>query len=85
MAGIPVVTTATASHHDVVLPRETGLLVPPGRPAELADAARWLLDHPDTARTMAEAAHARVVSGDRYTPAHLGNVLADSYAAVKHA
>ena len=85
MAGIPVVTTATASHHDVVLPRETGLLVPPGRPAELADAVRWILDHPDAARTMAEAAQARVASGDRYTPAHLGNVLADVYDGAKRA
>lgn len=85
IAGIPVVTTATASHHDVVLPRETGLLVPPGRPAELADAVRWIFDHPEAARTMAEAAHARVTVGDRYTPAHLGNVLADSYGAARHA
>jgi glycosyltransferase involved in cell wall biosynthesis len=79
VAGVPVVTTAVASHHDLVLPRETGLLVPPDRPVELAVALQWILEHPEAAREMADAARTLLGLAGRHTPAHLGAVLADCY------
>ncbi len=58
VCGIPVVATAVNSVGDVVVPGETGLLVPPGRPALMADAVGFLLDSPEAAARMAAAAQA---------------------------
>jgi glycosyltransferase involved in cell wall biosynthesis len=60
VCGIPVVATAVNSVGDVVVPGETGLLVPPGHPALMADAVGFLLDSPEAAARMAAAAQARV-------------------------
>jgi glycosyltransferase involved in cell wall biosynthesis len=62
----------------VVLPGETGLLVPPRRPDLLAGAVRALLDSPADAARMAAAARARL--GTRYTVAALRDTLAAAYA-----
>jgi glycosyltransferase involved in cell wall biosynthesis len=42
-AGLPVIATATGGNFDAVVPGETGLLVPPASPAELARAISSLL------------------------------------------
>jgi glycosyltransferase involved in cell wall biosynthesis len=75
--GVPVVATAVNAVGDVVIPGETGLLVPPGRPRLLADAVRFLLDAPHAAERMAVAAQARL--GDRFTEAALRQALAAAY------
>lgn len=76
-AGVPVAATAVNAVPDVVVPGETGLLVPPGRPRVLARALGYLLDQPDEAARM--AATARRWIADRYTPAALGTVLDHTY------
>jgi len=76
-AGVPVVATSVNALSDVVVPGETGLLVPPQRPAELAAAITYLLDHPSEGRRMAEAAEQRI--GDEYEPAALAAVLDQAY------
>ncbi|MEV0393996.1 glycosyltransferase [Polymorphospora rubra] len=76
-AGLPVAATAVAAVPDVVVPGETGLLVPPGRPRELARAVRHLLDQPAEAARMAIRARERI--GDRFTPRALGRVLDHTY------
>ena len=43
-AGLPVVATAVNAVPDVVLPGETGLLVSPERPRQLAAAIGYLLE-----------------------------------------
>ena len=53
VSGIPVVATAVNAVADVVIPGETGLLVPPQRPDLMADAERYLLDRPSVAAGMA--------------------------------
>lgn len=58
--GVPVVATAVNAVPDVVLPGETGLLVPPERPELLASAIAHLLDHPERAARMAGRARERV-------------------------
>jgi len=77
ICGVPVVASAVNAVYDLVTPGETGLLVPPRRPAELAASIRYLLDSPETASRMAAAAHARV-SG-RYTAAALRAALTSAY------
>jgi len=78
VAGVPVVATAVNAVADVVIPGETGLLVPPQRPDLMADAVRYLLDRPAVAARMALAAHARL--GERFSERALGDALAAAYA-----
>jgi len=76
--GIPVVATAVNAVGDVVVPGETGLLVPPGRPDLMATALAYLLDSPADAARMAANAHATVRV--RYHEAALHQALISAYA-----
>jgi glycosyltransferase involved in cell wall biosynthesis len=78
LCGIPVVATAVNSVGDVVLPGETGLLVPPGRPALMADAIGFLLDSPEAAARMAAAAQAWL--GKRFGEPALRQALTAAYS-----
>jgi glycosyltransferase involved in cell wall biosynthesis len=51
-AGRPVVATTVGGLPEIVLPGETGLLVPPGDPVALAAAVQELLNNPGRARAM---------------------------------
>ncbi|MFB9570556.1 glycosyltransferase [Saccharopolyspora hordei] len=64
---------------DVVVPGETGLLVPPHRPDLLAGAVAHLLDHPDRAARLAAAARERVAG--RHEIGQLADALAQAYRA----
>ncbi|RCW44418.1 glycosyltransferase involved in cell wall biosynthesis [Halopolyspora algeriensis] len=77
VCGIPVVATAVNAVTDVVVPGETGLLVPPERPELLATAVAHMLDSPAEAARMASAARSRV--DERYSEAALAEVLAATY------
>jgi glycosyltransferase involved in cell wall biosynthesis len=44
--GRPVVATAVGGVPELVRDRETGLVVPPGNAAALADAMQWVVEHP---------------------------------------
>jgi glycosyltransferase involved in cell wall biosynthesis len=77
MCGIPVVATAVNAVGDVVVPGETGLLVPPQRPDLLAEAVNYLLDSPDAAARMAVAARERL--GTRFSAATLRASLMAAY------
>ena len=79
MCGIPVVATAVNAVGDVVVPGETGLLVPPGHPGLMADAVRFLLDSPEAAARMATAAQARL--GQRFGGQALREALNAAYSA----
>jgi glycosyltransferase involved in cell wall biosynthesis len=78
LCGVPVVATAVNAVGDLVVPGETGLLVPPGRPELLAGAVRTLLDSPAGAARMAAAARARL--GTRYGVPALRDALVAAYA-----
>jgi glycosyltransferase involved in cell wall biosynthesis len=54
-SGLPVVGTRVCGLDEAVLPGETGLLVEPERPDELADAVHELLAHPGLRRRMGQA------------------------------
>lgn len=78
ICGVPVVATAVNAVSDLVVPGETGLLVPPQRPRQLAAAVAYLLDSPDVAARMAATARARL--GDRYGDQELRAALAAAYS-----
>ncbi|HEX3647558.1 MAG TPA: glycosyltransferase, partial [Pseudonocardiaceae bacterium] len=69
--------TAVNGVPDVVVPGETGLLVTPQRPDQLAAAVGYLLDRPAEAARMAAAARTRV--GERYEPRALADALVSAY------
>lgn len=75
--GIPVVATAVNGVPDVVVPGETGLLVPPQRVDLLARGLDHALDHPQLTATWVRAAQAGL--GSRYDPGTLGRVLCEVY------
>jgi glycosyltransferase involved in cell wall biosynthesis len=76
-AGLPVVATAVNAVPDVVLPGETGLLVSPERPRQLAGAINYLLDEPADAARMAMAG--RLLIADKFSSSSLATVLAAAY------
>ena len=78
MCGVPVVATAVNAVADVVVPGETGLLVPPRRPDLMASAVGYLLSSPAAAARMAARAQAQM--GDRYGISALRAALAAAYA-----
>lgn len=57
----PVVASAIGGTNEAVVPRETGLLVPPGDPTALAAAIRTVLHDPGLAARLGEAGRQRVV------------------------
>ncbi len=77
-SGVPVVAMAVNAVADVMIPGETGLLVPPAWSRLLAEALRYLLDSPLAAARMAPAARARL--GTRFTEAALCDALRAAYA-----
>lgn len=77
VCGIPVVATAVNAVSDVVVPGDTGLLVPPQRPDLMADAVRYLIDHPDVAARMAVTARGRL--GERFGVPALRVALTAAY------
>jgi glycosyltransferase involved in cell wall biosynthesis len=79
VCGVPVVATAVNAVGDVVVPGETGLLVPPGRPHLMADAVRFLLDSPGDSARMAAEARARL--GQRFGEQALRQALTAAYSA----
>jgi glycosyltransferase involved in cell wall biosynthesis len=79
ICGVPVVATAVNAVPDLVIPGETGLLVPPRRPAVLAAAIGDLLDSPARAARM--AATARALVSRQYGAEPLRAALLDAYAA----
>ena len=56
----PVIASAQGGLPEIVVPGETGLLVPPNDPKALADAVSDLLGKPDLAREMGAKGRARV-------------------------
>jgi glycosyltransferase involved in cell wall biosynthesis len=79
VCGVPVVATAVNAVADVVVPGETGLLVPPRRPELMAEAIGFLLDSPAAAARMATAARARL--GSRFGEEALRGALTEAYTA----
>jgi glycosyltransferase involved in cell wall biosynthesis len=74
LAGLPVVATAVGGIPDAIRHEETGLLVEPGRPRQIADAVRRLVSEPglarrlaSEARTLAQAEYTREASAGRFS------------------
>ena len=72
-AGLPMVVTAVGGNPDLIVDGVRGRVVRPEQPAELAQAFRWLLEHPERAKDMAAAARGfvrRELSLERMVQSH---------------
>jgi glycosyltransferase involved in cell wall biosynthesis len=59
-ASLPMVVTDVGGNTDLVEHRARGLVIPPRDPRALASAITWVLEHPEAAARMGEAARAYV-------------------------
>ena len=75
--GLPVVATAVNSVPDLVIPGDSGLLVPPARPRELAAAIDGLLDDPNSADRLAR--RGQQLAGRPFDASLLAETLHDVY------
>jgi glycosyltransferase involved in cell wall biosynthesis len=76
-AGVPVVATAVNAVPDLVLPGETGILVAPEEPGQLAAAVSHLIDMPGEGARMTTAARALIAG--RFSAETLASTLAAAY------
>jgi glycosyltransferase involved in cell wall biosynthesis len=76
--GVPVVATAVNSVPDLVIPGESGVLVPPGRPELLAAAIDGVLDDSRTAERLVR--RGRVLAGATFDAVRLAEVLDQVYS-----
>jgi glycosyltransferase involved in cell wall biosynthesis len=79
-AGLAVVATDVPGHRDVVIPGETGVLVPAEDPAELAEAVARLFADPGRRRRMGAAGRRRVLKEFA-----LGNMVDETAAIYRRA
>ncbi len=61
--GVPVIAADASSLPEIIRHEETGLLVPPNHPDNLARAIVRLLDNPGLGRELGEAGRERIVTG----------------------
>ncbi len=61
-SGVPVVSTQVGGADELIVPEETGLLVPPARPELLAQALGRLIDDPALRLRMGAAGKARATA-----------------------
>jgi glycosyltransferase involved in cell wall biosynthesis len=52
LAGLPVVASKLPRVAEIIKQAECGILVEPGKPQEMAEAIRWMLEHPQDAMAM---------------------------------
>lgn len=75
--GVPVIATTVNALPEIVRHEQTGLAVPPGDPAALADAVQRLLASPDEARRLASAGFR--LAHDMFSPDANARRLADLF------
>lgn len=79
-AGLPVVASRIGGIPEIIAEGETGLMVEPDSPADLADALLRILDDPVTAETMGKAGRARVE--ELFSWDHVARSLKARYTAL---
>jgi glycosyltransferase involved in cell wall biosynthesis len=58
-SGLPLIATRNAGGEDLIVEGKTGFLVPPGRPAAIAEKIEWFLENRDQLPAMSAAARAK--------------------------
>ena len=79
-AGLPCISTRLSGIPELVMDKETGLLVEPGNAAQLADAIRWMGAHADLAAIMGRKGREKVEA--EYDATRNARKLAEVAAAI---
>lgn len=77
---IPTIATNVGGFPDLVIPGQTGWLVPPSSPRHLAQTITEVLANPTTARRFAENARAKALV--QFSPQRLGQEIHDIYHTI---
>lgn len=64
-SGVPCIATRTGANEDLVDDRESGLLVPWGNADALCEALEEIIEHPEAARSLGEAARVKMARFSR--------------------
>jgi glycosyltransferase involved in cell wall biosynthesis len=80
VSGLPVIATAVGGIPSMVQHGQSGWLVPPRNPAELANAILQLLNDPKLRASLGEAARQR--ARDRHLPGHVAAQTAQAYQEI---
>lgn len=80
LMAIPTIATSVGGFPDLVIPEQTGWLVPPSSPGQLAQTITEALANPITARRFAENARAKALV--QFSPQRLGKEVFDIYHAI---
>jgi glycosyltransferase involved in cell wall biosynthesis len=78
--GIPVVTTASTGARDSVVPEVTGLVIPPGHPYAIYEAAMKLIRDPKRRQRMGQAGRAWIV--EYFAEPHVVGLTVDYYKSL---
>jgi colanic acid/amylovoran biosynthesis glycosyltransferase len=76
-AGVPVVATAVGGTSELVLPEQTGLLIPPGSVSALTDALRRILTDGELRERLATGGRAKVL--DEFDLPRIGEQVAELF------
>ncbi|MFC0263497.1 glycosyltransferase [Fontibacter flavus] len=66
---LPVIGTKVGGLQDIVVDNQTGFLIPPNSPQEIAEKIQYLIDFPETSKSMGENGYERAMehyTADRY-------------------
>jgi glycosyltransferase involved in cell wall biosynthesis len=78
--GIPTVSTDVTGIPEIIIDKETGLLVPPRDEFQLAEALSWMIKHPEQARTLAK--HGRNLVVEKFNGTRSASQLLDCWTKV---
>lgn len=80
-AGLPVIASDYPIIREIIAPNNLGILVNPQDPAMIADAMRWILEHPEEAEAMGE--RGRIAVLEKYSWDVEARKLIAAYATLK--
>lgn len=80
VAGVPVIASNVGGIPSIITHSETGLLVEPKNPRALAKTMRYLIEHPDIARKIAE--NAKRIARKRHHPDYVTAQVLEAYRQV---
>lgn len=59
--GVPCIVTDIPGARDLIVDKESGILVPPGSPGKIAEAMRLLMNNPDKLKALAKASREHII------------------------
>lgn len=81
--GLPSIVTDINGCNEIIIEGKNGIIIPPKNKEVLSEAMKYMIEHPDERRKMAEAARPLIVS--RYEQQAIWNALLEEYRSLESA